>query len=90
MKKHSRRVAACAAVVFWASIAAAQPAASDPQSQDSLVREALSRYQAGLDALKSGGAPVPSSADAQAGRPIRDIRLSDVVEIGRASCRERV
>jgi outer membrane protein len=82
MKKHSRSVAAFAAVLVWSVTASAQSPAEGPQTQDSLVRDALSRYQAGLEALKSGsGTQEPTAANGQAGRPIRDIRMSDVVAL---------
>ncbi len=46
-----------------------------------MVRDALARYQAGLDAIKRGEATAPAGATAQAGRPLRDIRLTDVVQL---------
>ena len=91
MKMFARRVAALAAVVLWSASAAAQtpppppaPASSSStEVQDSLVRDALARYQAGLDAIQQGtpvadGAP---SATLQANRPVRELRMSDVVQL---------
>ena len=75
----SRRVVALAALL----VGPRRPrrAAAPPRpSQDALVRDALARYQAGLDAIKTAAKPrPPAGATAQAGRPIRDIRLTDVV-----------
>ena len=79
MKKHSRRVAALAALLCWSVAASAQT--PDGQSQDSLVREALSRYQAGLDAIKNGGGTEPAATLGQPNRPIRDVRMSEVVDL---------
>ena len=71
-----------AAVLVWSVTASAQSPAEGPQTQDSLVRDALSRYQAGLEALKNGsGTQEPTAANGQAGRPIRDLRMSDVVAL---------
>ena len=80
MTKQSRRVVAVAAVLAWSASAFAQQPES--QTQDSLVRDALARYQAGLDAIKNGSAPTTPSASAlQPGRPVREVRMSDVVEL---------
>ena len=74
-----RSVVALVAVLMSANGAAAQPA---EQTQDALVREALSRYQQGLEAIKSGTAPVnAAAAGVQADRPVRELRLSDVVQL---------
>jgi outer membrane protein len=82
MKKHSRRVAAAAALLAWSVTASAQTPAAGPQTQESLVRDALSRYQAGLEAIQSGAAtPEPSGTTAQANRPVRDMRMSEVVAL---------
>jgi outer membrane protein len=91
MKMFARSVVALAAFAFWSVSAAAQtqppasPAApgSSAETQDSLVRDALARYQAGLDAIQKGtpvadGAP---SATLQANRPVRELRMSDVVQL---------
>jgi outer membrane protein TolC len=47
-----------------------------------LVRDALARYQAGLDAIQNGapanGAPAPTL---QANRPVRELRMSEVVQL---------
>jgi outer membrane protein TolC len=85
MYTFSRRVAAVAALLAWSVAASAQtpqtPAASGAAQTDSLVRDALSRYQAGLDAIKNSTPAEPATAAAQPGRPVRDVRLSDVVEL---------
>lgn len=80
MKMHSRRVVAVAALLTWSvNLSAQQPA--EPHTQDSLVREALARYQAGLDAIRNGTAPADRSTLSQAGRPVRDVRLTEVVQL---------
>jgi outer membrane protein len=91
MKMFARSVVALAAFALWSVSAAAQtqppalPVApgSSAETQDSLVRDALARYQAGLDAIQKGtpvadGAP---SATLQANRPVRELRMSDVVQL---------
>jgi outer membrane protein len=89
MKMFARSVVAVAAVALWSVSAAAQSPAPQPaegstsQTQDSLVRDALSRYQAGLEAIKNG-APAPggtTSTTVQGNRPVRELRLSDVVQL---------
>jgi outer membrane protein len=80
MTFHSRRVAAAAAfLALSVSASAQQPAES--QTQDSLVRDALARYQAGLDALQNGAVPTEPATATQASRPVREVRLSDVVQL---------
>jgi outer membrane protein len=78
MTMQARFAAAFAALMVWSVTAAAQPA---EQSQDSLVRDALARYQQGLDALKSGTTPAEPATAVQPNRPLREIRLSDVVQL---------
>ena len=81
MMMHSRRVVAAVAILLWAAATASAQSSSQNQ-QDSLVRDALERYQAGLDAIHRGEDATPAAtAAAQANRPIRDIRLTDVVEL---------
>lgn len=83
MKQHSRSVVLAAALAWCAAqTAAAQSTPGAEQSQDALVREALARYQAGLDAIRGGQTPA-GAADppAQDVRPIRELRLSEVVEL---------
>ena len=89
MKMQARGVVALAAVVVWSVSAAAQspapppPQGSEPQSQDSLVKDALARYQAGLDAIQNG-APAPvgtPTSTVQPNRPVRELRMSDVVQL---------
>jgi outer membrane protein TolC len=73
-------VVAVAALTLAAVNAAAQiPGA---QTQDALVRDALDRYQQGLDAIKNGTAPVdPATAAQPLNRPIRELRMTDVVQL---------
>jgi outer membrane protein TolC len=79
MRIDSRHVLSVAALLVWAAAASAQtPPATD--TRDDLVRDALARYQAGLEAIKNGSDPVLTTAG-QSGRPIRDVRLADVVEL---------
>lgn len=79
MQIQARYVVAVAALLVSAAGAAAQPA---EQTQDALVREALARYQQGLEAIKTG-VPVPEStaSTSQPQRPVREIRLADVVQL---------
>jgi outer membrane protein len=74
----SRRVVAVATLTVWAVAASAQTPA---KTQDDLVRDALARYQAGLESLKHGVDPTRVADGMQVGRPVRDVRLSDVVEL---------
>jgi outer membrane protein len=80
MTMESRRVVAAAAFLAWAATASAQ-SGSDPQTQDALVAEALARYKAGLEAIQNGQEVPQPPNGTQAGRPIRDIRLTDVVQL---------
>jgi outer membrane protein TolC len=84
----ARRVAATAVVVVWGVSASAQtpaanPAAGDQAStQDALVREALARYQQGLDAIQNGTpAPANPALAVQGNRPVRELRLADAVQL---------
>ncbi|HXG90252.1 MAG TPA: TolC family protein [Vicinamibacterales bacterium] len=56
---------------------------TEPQTQETLVRDALARYQAGLDAIKNGAAGTAMSIANQVAisRPIRELRLSEVVAL---------
>jgi outer membrane protein len=88
MKMLARRVVAVAAVTLWSVNAGAQSPAPAPaegsaaQTQDSLVKDALARYQAGLDAIQKGS-PAAGGAETtlQSNRPVRELRMSDVVEL---------
>jgi outer membrane protein TolC len=86
MKMPVRDVAAVLAILLWSVGASAQTGAPTPSSaetQDALVREALSRYQQGLDAIKNG-TDVPAAPGAlglQGTRPVRELRLADVVQL---------
>lgn len=80
MNMPSRRVIVLAGVLLAPTGAFAQQ--RDAQAQDSLVREALQRYQAGLEAIQNGQPMPTASASAQdANRPIRELRLSEVVQL---------
>jgi outer membrane protein TolC len=85
MKMQVRSVVAAAAFVAWSVTASAQTLQptqpSEPQTQESLVRDALARYQAGLDAINKGGAPPPPSGGVQPNRPVRELRMADVVQL---------
>ncbi len=87
MPMHSRCVAAVAAFLAWSAAASAQPAGqggatNEPPTQDSLVRDALARYQAGLDAMQAAdNEPTTSSGRLQGSRPVRDVRLSEIVQL---------
>jgi outer membrane protein TolC len=73
-------VVTAAAVLFSALGAAAQ--SPGPQTQDALVRDALDRYQQGLDAIKNGSAAAePATLNQQANRAVRELRLTDVVQL---------
>ena len=73
----ARCVVAAAALLMCSAHAAAQSA--EP-TQDTLVRDALARYQQGLDAIKNGGAPVLTTPE-QPNRPVRELRMADVVQL---------
>jgi outer membrane protein TolC len=77
-----RSAAAVAAFLGWSVCAAAQTPAdpNDTARQEALVREAVARYQAGLDNLQNG-ASGQQPADAPTAVTIREIRLDDVVQI---------
>jgi outer membrane protein TolC len=80
MKIQARGVVALAAVLLWSGGAAAQQA--QPQTTDSLVREALDRYQKGLDAIRNGAAPSETpNGLIQLNRPVRELRLTDAVQM---------
>jgi outer membrane protein TolC len=79
MKMHARSVVAAAAVLGWSVVASAQQ--PEPQTQDALVREALARYQAGLEAIKANPAPPDAAKTGQANRPVRELTLGDVVQL---------
>lgn len=75
----ARCVVAVAAILAWSTGAAAQPV---EQTQDALVRDALARYQQGLDAIKNGTPSAEAAAPTQQPtRPVREIRLADVVQL---------
>jgi outer membrane protein TolC len=68
-------VVAVAAILAWSAPALAQ---TPPSDRDALVREALRRYEAGLEQLRRDGVPAESSAPVQVGRPIREVRLDEI------------
>jgi outer membrane protein len=82
MKAASGRAAVVAAVLVWSVSAAAQtkPKSDDTARQDLLVREALARYQTGLQELNA-----PETAPTQVGMPapggVRELRLSEAVQL---------
>jgi outer membrane protein len=82
MNMPPRRVIVLAGLML-ASTSASFAQQRDQQTQEVLVREALERYQAGLEALQTGGTPnLPAAATAQeTGRPVRELRLSEVVQL---------
>src|SRR5688572_13674841 len=80
MKTGVRLFAAAVALLLSTPFAFAQPAAG-PQTQDSLVKEALARYQAGLEALQKGPAVPQPSVGAPQSRGTRELRLSEVVQL---------
>ena len=77
-----RGAALAAAVLVWSVSAAAQtkPSVEDAARQESLVRDALARYQSGLQELNA-----PEPAQTQLGMPapggIRELRLSEAVQL---------
>ena len=72
MKKQSRRVLVLAGLLIGTAGASAQQ--RDSQSQDALVREALERYQAGLDAIQNGAVPnTPPTAHDAPPEPARSV-----------------
>jgi outer membrane protein TolC len=80
MTMQARCVVAVATLLVCATAVAAQPA--DTQAQDALVRDALARYQQGLDAIKNGTAPAePSTSMMQPNRPVRELRMADAVQL---------
>ncbi len=96
MKMFAQRVAAVAAGIVWsAGVAGAQspaPAPAPPspvaeapegQTQDSLVKDALARYQAGLESIQNGS-PAPTGASGavlHTNRPVRELRMAEVVQL---------
>ncbi|HUE85592.1 MAG TPA: TolC family protein [Vicinamibacterales bacterium] len=89
MKMPARGVVALAAVLVWSVSAAAQSPApapaqgAQPQTQDSLVKDALARYQAGLEAIQNGSSEpgATTGSTLQPNRPVRELRMSDVVQL---------
>jgi outer membrane protein TolC len=88
MKMLARSVVVVTAAALWSvNVSAQSPAPQPPagptdQAQDALVRDALARYQAGLDAIQNGSpAPGASATTLQPNRPVRELRLSDAVQL---------
>jgi outer membrane protein TolC len=80
MKMQARSVVALVALLAWSGVAAAQQ--NQPPTTDALVRDALARYQAGLEAIKNGAAPSETPAGAlQPNRPVRELRLAEAVQL---------
>jgi outer membrane protein len=79
MTMQVRFVVAVAGLLLWTASAAAQPA---EQSSDTLVREALARYQQGLEAINNGSMPAGATdSTAQPNRPVRELRMADAVQL---------
>ena len=84
MQKQLKSAAAFAVAIGWSVIAAAQsvpPANPDLARQESLVRQAMERYQAGLDSLDRSSQPSNPSVGSQFAGGVRELRLADVVEL---------
>jgi outer membrane protein len=77
----ARSFAACAVVIVWAATASAQPVASEAARKDALVREAVARYQAGLDSLQNSTDAPQTPLGMQAPGGVRELRLTDAVEL---------
>jgi outer membrane protein len=77
-----RGAAVAAAVLVWSVSAAAQtkPAVEDAARQESLVREALARYQSGLQELN---APEPRQTQLGMSAPggVKELRLGEAVQL---------
>jgi outer membrane protein len=81
MTMQARSFAACAVVIVWAATASAQPVASEAARKDALVREAVARYQAGLDSLQNSTDAPQTPLGMQAPGGVRELRLTDAVEL---------
>jgi len=82
MKMHCRSVVIGVVVVAAGLTTGLAAQSRDAQSQESLVRDALQRYQQGLDAIQNGATiPDPTASTEQSGRPIRDLRMDEVVQL---------
>jgi outer membrane protein TolC len=83
MKVQLRGAAAIAAFLGWSVSASAQtPPAAEAEATrtDALVREAIARYEAGIQKLQNGEAPAQPT-ETQAPATVREIRLDDVVQL---------
>ena len=76
------RAAVVAAVLVWSVSAAAQTKAKpeDTARQDLLVREALARYETGLQELNTPE-PAPTQVGIPAPGGVRELRLSEAVQL---------
>jgi len=83
MRVDFRTAAAVAAFLGWSLCAGAQTPKSpaDVSRQDALVREALERYQAGIQELNGAPSPDQTPAGTRAPGGTREIRLTDVVQL---------
>ena len=75
------RLFAAAVVLLTSSTLAWAQTPTEAQTQESLVRDALARYQAGLDAIQKGTTATPTPPGMQAQFGIREIRLADAVQL---------
>jgi outer membrane protein TolC len=81
MKTGIRLFAAALALLASSSIALAQGQAPPPQTHDSLVKDALARYEAGLNAIKNGAAAEQQTPGRQATLGTRELRLSEALQL---------
>jgi outer membrane protein TolC len=80
--KTAIRLFAAAALLLTSTIAFAQgPAPAPAPTHDSLVKDALARYQAGLDAIKNGQPAPADIMGRQATMGTRELRLSEVIQL---------
>ena len=85
MMMQSRRVVAAGGAALVSADDRVRAESARGPDQDALVRDALARYQAGLDAIQNGASAGPSRRRRpKPAGPIRDIRLTDVVELALA------
>ncbi|MGQ0736023.1 MAG: TolC family protein [Acidobacteriota bacterium] len=69
----------CVAAVAATALVTLPVGVGAQEAQDSLVRDALARYEAGLLAIREGGATPASGA--QLARTLREVRLGEVVQL---------
>jgi outer membrane protein TolC len=82
MKTGFRMIAAAAALLTMTTFASAQgQAPAQPATHDALVKDALARYEAGLNAIKDGTAPDQQTPGRQATLGTRELRLSEAIQL---------